>query len=186
MIRNIFRQFPNYFWKLFSQNFRNNSRNFPIFFSKLYKICFENFLKNFKKIHFWIFIHIHLKLKFKNLWVTVSYKCNRSNTDDIECRLVMSLLELSLKVCPHLYVNMNKACRTKANPNDGQKVVFREVLTPNRERWAVYRMFAAQTNTVHCTLAIHLHQHFSHFPMSYSAFVYRCGCGFTNEPTLVS
>ncbi len=33
-------------------------------------------------------------------------------------------------------------------------------------------------NTVRSASATHPHQHFSHFRMPHSAFVYRCGCGF--------
>ncbi len=33
------------------------------------------------------------------------------------------ILELHLKVCPHLYANANETCGTKANQNECQKVV---------------------------------------------------------------
>ncbi len=56
-------------------------------------------------------------------------------------------------------------------------VFFFEVPTPNGQCLAVYRTFAVQTNAVHCSLATHSHQHFSHFRMSHSAFAYRCGRG---------
>ncbi len=102
MIRNNSRNDPKYFSIIFKllleiilPNFRNNSQNFYISFSKLYEICLELFFKNFKKIHFWIFIHMHFKLKLKNLWVTLPYKRNRSNTENIECRPVTSLLRTS-------------------------------------------------------------------------------------------
>ncbi len=35
-------------------------------------------------------------MKVKNLWVTVPYKRNRSNTENVKCRPVMSLLQLPL------------------------------------------------------------------------------------------
>ncbi len=74
-------------------------------FSKLYEICLKNFLENFKKIHFRIFIHDHLKLKLKNLSVMVPYKCGRSNIQNIQCMPVTSQLKLPLTNEPTLSSN---------------------------------------------------------------------------------
>ncbi len=111
IFQNNFRDFLKFSkWsKIFFDNFQNISGNyFPKFseiileifwyFSrKLYEIYFENFLKNFKKIHFWIFTHTHFKMKLKNLRMTILYKCKRSNTENLECRPVMSLLSCPLR-----------------------------------------------------------------------------------------
>ncbi len=61
-------------------------------------------------------------------------------------------------------------------------IFFFEVATPNGS--AIHRTFATQMNAVHCTLATRTHQHFSHFRMPHSAFVYRCGHGFTRAMRL--
>ncbi len=66
---------------------------------------FWKFSRKFKKINFGIFTHIHFKLKLKDLWLTVLYKRNRSNTENIECRPVMSLLQLPLTNDPILSSN---------------------------------------------------------------------------------
>ncbi len=101
-ILKIFRNNPKYFLIIFKLFLEIILSNFPkiifeifwYFSRKLYEICFENFLKNFEKIHFWILTPNHFKLKLKNLWVTVPHKRNRSNTENIESRPVMSLLQL--------------------------------------------------------------------------------------------
>ncbi len=80
------------FLEIILPNFPKYFEIFWYFSRKLYEICFENFLENLKKIRFWIIIYTHFRLKLKNLWVTVPYKRNRSNTENIKCRLVMSLL----------------------------------------------------------------------------------------------
>ncbi len=103
-------------------------------------------------------------------------------------------LVLALKVCPHLYANTNEACGTRPNPNKCQKkglfgiclvkrmptianVFFFEV--PAQNRWcSVHRMFATQTNAVHCASATRPHQHFSHIHIPHSAFAYRRGRSF--------
>ncbi len=88
--------------EIFFDNFQTISWKYSTKFSKiifeifwyfsriLYKLCFENFLEN-------LFLNIyHADFKLKYLCVTVRYKCNRSNTENIECRPVMSLLQLNL------------------------------------------------------------------------------------------
>ncbi len=58
------------------------------------------------------------------------------------------------------------------------KVFFFEVPTPNRQLSGIHRTFAAQISAVCSAPATCTNQHYYHFRMPHSAFVYRCGHSF--------